>query len=60
MQKAESMEKKLLKVLSNKGSGCYFTMKLAAGEGFDIKPGQFLNLQIKEKSLRRPIYRKRG
>ena len=23
MQKVESMEKKLLKVLSNKGSGCY-------------------------------------
>ena len=52
MQKAESMEKKLLKVLSNEGSGPYFTMKLAAGEGLDIKPGQFLNLQIKEKSLR--------
>ena len=55
MQKVKSMEKKLLRVLSNEGSGCYFTMKLATDENLDIKPGQFLNLQIKEKSLRRPI-----
>lgn len=49
------MEKTFLKVLSNEIRGEYFLIKLLTDKEYEIVPGQFLNIQIKEKSLRRPI-----